>query len=111
MEPVQYLYSPVSQKVKFYAPSPKHLFKRNLLLAKDTKHIQEKGTLNAKYRKFFWGGHSFLPNRSLFELILEDLQEQSSSFLPDNSTVSIFLTEARVVLVVYQWLCRNSVKG
>lgn len=29
------------------------------LLAKDTKHIQEKGTLNAKYRKFFRG--AFFP--------------------------------------------------
>lgn len=59
----------------------------------------------------FLGGHSFLPSACLFELILKDLQEQSSSFLPDNSTVSIFLTEARVVLDVYQWLCCNSVKG
>lgn len=56
MEPLQYCYSsfPVSQRVKFYAPSQKHLFKRNLLLAKDTKHIQQKRTLNAKYR-MFWG--------------------------------------------------------
>lgn len=41
----------------------KHLFKRNILLAKDTKHIQEKETLNGKCRSFVvffcvcvWGG-------------------------------------------------------
>lgn len=105
--------SPVSQGVKSYASSP-ILFKRNLLLAEDTKHIQEKGTLNAKHRSllFFYGeGHSFLPSKSLFELILEDLQEESSRFSPHNSTVSICLTEAGVALDVYQWLCCNSVKG
>lgn len=59
----------------------------------------------------FLGSCSFHPSGSLFELILKDLQEQSSSFLPDNSTVSIFLAEARVVLDVYQWLCCNSIKG
>lgn len=34
---------------------------------------------------FFYGvGHSFLPSGSLFALILEDLQEESSRFLPHN---------------------------
>lgn len=69
--------SPVSQRVKSYASSP-ILFKRNLLLAEDTKHTQENGTLNAEHRSldfFDGGGHSFLPRGSTFELILEDLQE------------------------------------
>lgn len=99
MEPVQYGYSspPVSQRVKSYAPSPKHLFKRNLLLARDTKYIQEKGTLNAKHRRLGVlggggaGGHSFLPSGWLLELTLKDLQEQSSSFLPGNSVLVLFL--------------------
>lgn len=59
---------------------------------------------------FDGGGLSFLPSGSLFELILEDLQE-SSRFLPHNSTDSICLTEAGVALDVYQWLGCNSVKG
>lgn len=104
--------SPVSQRVKSYAASP-IVFKRNILLAEDTKHVQEKGTLNVKHRSFFFygGGHSFPPSVSLSELILEDLQEESSRFLPHNSTVSICLTEAGVALDVYQWFCCNSVKG
>lgn len=57
---------------------------------------------------FDGGGLSFLP--SGFELILEDLQE-SSRFLPHNSTDSICLTEAGVALDVYQWLGCNSFKG
>lgn len=36
-----YTSAPVSQRVKSYAFSP-ILFKRNLLLAEDTKHTQEK---------------------------------------------------------------------
>lgn len=61
---------------------------------------------------FFNGGrNSFLPSGSQFELILEDLQEESLRFFPHNCTVSICLSEAGVALDVYQWLCCNSVKG
>lgn len=36
-------------------------------------------------------GHSFLPSGCLLELILKDLQEQSSDFLPGHSVLVLFL--------------------
>lgn len=76
------------------------------------QNTYKKRNIECKTQKFFYGGrHSFLPSGSQFELVLEDLQEESPRFFPHNSTVSICLTEAGVALDVYQWLCCNSVKG
>lgn len=47
--------APVSQRVKSYASSP-FLFKRNLLLAEDTKHIQEKEHRMQNTEGFFMVG-------------------------------------------------------
>lgn len=50
-----YTSAPVSQRVKSYAFSP-ILFKRNLLLAEDTKHTQEKEHWMQNTEGFFCGG-------------------------------------------------------